>query len=87
MKKQLSNEFISETKNWLGDNGIKHFTEIKDKHGEIAAVWNSNGISYIVHFHEGMRVRNFMRNSGFCVDWNDHDFDNNWVNLIEECIK
>ena len=44
-------------------------------------------IPHIVHFREGMQVRNFMRQSGECNDWSDHEFDDNWVKLIELIIK
>lgn len=85
-KKFLSNDLIEKTKKWLGEEGISFFKEIKEKHGEINACWNEGGIPHPVHFREGMQVRNFMRDTSLCEDWNDHDFDNNWIFLIERII-
>lgn len=109
MKKQITKKLINEAKIWLRDNGIKFFREIKERCGEVNAIWyeedevdknesplsravrlakgNVRSVPHVVHFREGMQVRNFMRNSELCKNWNDHDFDDNWVSLIEECIR
>jgi hypothetical protein len=44
-------------------------------------------IPHLVHFREGMRVRNAMRLSD-CTDcWNDCDFDDHWVEVVEKVIE
>ena len=53
----------------------------------IIGTLGSGKIPHAVHFREGRLVRNFMRQSGLCKKWNDLDYDDNWVELIEECIK
>ena len=85
--KTLPKELVNKTKDWLKDPGIKHFKNIKEKHGKIDAVFMDGPIPHPVHFQEGMTVRNFMRHQIECKGWGDHDFDDNWVSLIEECIK
>lgn len=87
MKRKIEKGLIEKTKKWLRDEGIQYFRDIKEKYGRIDAVWNETGIPHAVHFREGMQIRNFMRSSGLCKDFDDHDYDNNWVELIEECIK
>jgi hypothetical protein len=44
-------------------------------------------IPHPVHFREGMSVRNAMRDSGLCTDWSDHDFDDNWTEVVELAVK
>ena len=87
MKKKISKKLIKKTKEWLRKDGITFFRGVKEQYGKINAVWLEDKIPHAVHFREGMRVRNFMRSSGLCEGWDDHDFDNNWINLIKKCIK
>ena len=84
---KISDGLIKKTKEWLQEEGIKHFKDIKKTHGEIAVVFMEGKIPHAVHFNEGMSVRNFMRSSGECDTWTAHEFDDNWENLIEEVIK
>lgn len=86
MVKEISSELLSKTNTWLGEDGRKFFKDIKTKYGEINACLNEGGIPHPVHFREGMQVRNFMRMSGLCDNWNDHDFDNTWIDLIEKVL-
>jgi hypothetical protein len=86
-KKSIPTELIAKTRAWLGDDGYRFFEKIKAVHGTVNACWNDGGIPHPVHFREGMQIRNFMRTSGLCEGWSDHDFDDNWVELIEEAIK
>lgn len=85
--KEITEELVEKTKEFLGSDGINWFREIKQKHGCIDACWNEGGIPYSVHFNDGMQVRNFMRGTGLCEDWDCHDFDNNWVALVERCLE
>ena len=34
----------------------------------------------------GMQVRNHLRQSGLCKDWDDHGLDNNWINIVMKAI-
>jgi len=86
MKKEISSELIEKTRKWLGKDGIAFFNEMKEKHGKYDAMFMEGSIPHPVHFREGMQVRNFMRQSGLCEDWDDHDFDDSWVELITKVI-
>jgi len=77
-------ELVEKLREWLGADGIKFFSEIKEEHGEIAAVWMDGKIPHPVHFREGMQVRNFLRQH---VNWDCHKLDNTWESLVEEAIK
>jgi len=92
MSKKISTELIEKTKKWLHLlGGIKFFKDVKKEHGQINALWMEKygnlEIPHPVHFREGMDVRNFMRGSGECKNWTAHEFDDNWIALVEECIK
>jgi len=72
---------------WM--EGDENEEELK---GVAAAVAYARGvparIPHAVHFREGMQVRNYMRLANdYCKGWDDHDYDDNWVELIEKCIK
>lgn len=82
----ISNGLVVEIKKWLGDDGLTFFSECKRDHGTVSPVLSAGSIPHPVHFREGMRVRNFMRSSGHCKGWNDHEYDDNWCALIERAI-
>ena len=44
-------------------------------------------IPYPVHFRDGMKVRNFLRGTGLCDRWSDHDFDDTWMEVVERAIE
>jgi hypothetical protein len=76
---------VPEIKKWLGIQGINFFKDIKRKYGTLLAVWDEGGIPHCVHFREGMSVRNKLREltDG---NWSSNEYDNTWVDIIEECI-
>lgn len=45
------------------------------------------GVPRIVHFQEGMRIRNWLRRQPETATWTDHDYDDRWASLTEEAIK
>ncbi len=77
-------ELIVKLRKWLGKAGIDFFSGLKTKYGRVDAIWMEDNIPHVVHFREGMQVRNFLR---MHVDWDSHKLDNEWVGLIEEAIK
>ena len=87
MKREITPELVRVTKSWLRDDGLSFFKNVKEKHGEINSVWLEGSIPHPVHFREGMQVRNFMRSTNLCEGWDAHDYDDNWVELIERCIE
>lgn len=77
---------IPDLRFWLGYDGLAFFREIKEKYGKVNAVWVEGNIPHIVHFREGMQVRNRLRllTQG---SWTTDEYDNTWAEMIEECIK
>ena len=72
---------------YLGEDGKEFFNEMIEEHGEIAPVFMEDGYPHSVHFREGMAVRNFLRGLEQTNSWSSHDFDNKWVEMVEEAIK
>ena len=87
MKRPIHPELIKKTKEWLSVDGHQFFKELLEVHGKVNAVFMEGPVPHLVHFREGMQIRNFMRTSNMCDDWDDHDFDDNWVELIEKALK
>jgi hypothetical protein len=86
VKRQIPPELVPKLQEWLGEKGKKFFLNLKEKHGKIDAVFVEHGIPHPVHFREGMQIRNFMRLSKLCDDWTAHDFDESWVDLVEQAV-
>ena len=42
---------------------------------------------WAVHFREGMHVRNLIRSSGFCPDWDPHTMDDLWIPIVTEILR
>jgi len=86
----ITPEIVELTKSWLGSDGVGFFRETFLEHGEISPVIKKEGLAsmpHSVHLNEGMQVRNMLRNSGLCLDWNSHDFDNLWEIVVERAIS
>ncbi len=76
---------IPALKKWLGEAGTKHFKSIKAEHGRIDAIWDEGGIPHVVHFREGMQIRNKLRDLTNGA-WTSCEYDNTWKEIIEEAI-
>ena len=80
----ITDDIINQTRTWLGAEGIAFFRKIKKEHKNIAtACWMEGSIPHPVHFREGMQVRNYLRG---IVKWTDHQYDDNWAEVIERAI-
>jgi hypothetical protein len=82
----ITDDLVNGIKEWLGKKGIAFFRGIKEKYGELNAVWMEGEIPHSVHFREGMQVRNQMRrlcNNAYSAD----EYDDNWVEVVERAIK
>lgn len=77
---------LAKVRYWLKDNGVKYFSDILEKHLRIDAVWSEGSIPHIVHFQEGIQVRNFLRDQSECDSWDDHNFDNQWITVIKTIL-
>jgi len=87
MTREIPESLVLKIRAWLGPDGIAFFTKLKKKHGEINVVLEDGGIPHPVHFREGMQVRNAMRREKECEEWTDHDFDDNWIAVVERAIE
>ena len=79
-------ELVEKTREWLGEDGRAFFKKCLEEHGKIDAVYEEGRIPHAVHFREGMSVRNFLRGTGLCDHWTDHDFDNSWVDIVRRAL-
>lgn len=83
----FTKEQVNQLKDFLREDGINFFKELKEKRDEINCVYMEGRIPHPVHFREGMQIRNFMRSIGF-KDETDFDIiENHWVDFVEEAIK
>jgi hypothetical protein len=88
-------DLISQTRKWLGYDGIYHLRKIKRLHGTLDATWMELGeadnieqyIPRCVLTQEAKYLRGFISTIEFCKDWSDDDFNKQWVWLLEESIK
>jgi hypothetical protein len=90
MKDKRSKEeyipLIPQLQEWLGEKGIGFFKRLKNEYGTVNAIWSEGGIPHVVHFREGIQIRNKLRDLTN-NSWSCHEYDNTWVEIIEECIK
>lgn len=82
---QPEEELVTAVREWLGPTGIQYFREVRATHGELNAVWVEDGIPHPVHFREGMRVRNKLRELTDQA-WTDEEYDDRWIPIVEAAI-
>jgi len=70
---------------YLGPRGRDYFLGILREYGHLNVVLPGDP-PHPVHFRDGMRVRNAMRESQLCDGWTCHDFDNNWSRVVVQAI-
>jgi len=87
MIRHISDELVKKVRKWLGKDGLEFFEWCLKEHGRIDAVYMKEGIPYPVHFRDGMSVRNYMRYTRLCKKWYDHDFDDNWVRVVQKALN
>jgi len=73
----VSQALLKKLKKWLSEKGQKYFT----------TVWLKEGDLISCHFFEGMQVRNWLRKQDECKDWDSHKLDNNWMEIVQECLR
>lgn len=79
--------FLAEkVKEFIGKKGNRYFRLLYQFHGHIPLVVRLNEKRkflpvHTVHLNEGMQIRNMLRGLEQCKGWDDHDFDNNWIEL------
>ena len=87
LDKYVLQSIIDKLKEWLGEDGIKFFMDLQEKHNTVSPVLMIDGIPHPVHLREGMQVRNFLRTIDECEAWDCHLLDDHWALLVEEAIK
>jgi hypothetical protein len=78
---------VDHVRKFLGEDGAKFFAETKAEHGYYDAVFTDGPVPHPVHFHEGMQVRNAMREHPDTGGWSAHDYDDSWVKVVELCLE
>ena len=82
----ITDEIVEALRCHLGEEGINFFTDIFKNYGTLIAIEWHGPYPHAIHFREGMRIRNFLRSTGLCVDWDAHDYDNRWeVATLRAC--
>lgn len=77
---------LSNTKKWLGEDGIVFFAKNLLEHNDISPVLMDGDIPHPVHFREGMTVRNFLRKQPACDGWDSNRLDDEWIEIVKEAI-
>lgn len=88
-------QLIKDTKEWLGKGGILYFKEIARWYGSLSAVWLEftkmrqldQYLPRSVESQDSKIIKRFLKSNSVCRDWSDKDLDDNWLWIIEECIK
>lgn len=78
-------DLIPELAQWLGDTGLYFFRELKEKYGNIDCCYIEGGMPHPVHFREGIKVRNKLRELTNNT-WTVYEYDNTWAEIIDKCI-
>ena len=76
-KHLITSEIVDYVFTFLGSHGREFFRE------EVAE--DESLISH--HMFAGMQVRNALRDSGLCTDWDAHMYDNLWPEIVKRAIS
>ena len=74
----------------LGEAGISHFERYYNEYGTVNPCIPADiegGMPHLVHFCEGMSVRNMLRGSKLTKGWSSHDYDNRWAIIVLEALR
>ena len=89
-KVRIDPRLIPRLREYLGVEMIDFFKICWREHGTYSPVLFPRGpgsFPHPVHLREGVRIRNFMRKTGLCEGWDDHDYDNNWVEAVRIVVE
>lgn len=88
-------DIVLQLTSWLGVEGVLHFKTIKENQGRIDAQWMELGITpdFVTQYiprstiaQEKPNVIEFLKTLELCNDWDDEDFDNKWVPLLDDVV-
>lgn len=86
-----ANPIARELRTKMGVPFANRLRHIRDTFGEgkkLNVVFTADdGLSYPVHFKEGMAVRNLLRKSEACFGWSAQQLDDRWEALALEAIR
>ena len=85
-KHKVTPQVVEAVRGFIKEDGVNYFKTLYEEHGTVSPVLNAGGIPHSVHLNEGMQIRNFLRGTKYCKDWNDHDYDNLWAVIIDKLI-
>lgn len=79
-------------KDFLGKKGVRFFQLLHTFHRGIPLVIKLNVKRkfipvHTIHLREGMQIRNFLRTQPECKNWDDNDFDNNWIEITTKAVN
>jgi hypothetical protein len=77
---------VEQIRAWLGEQGVTFFRNLKESHGRVDAIWMEGSVPHIVHFREGMQVRNKLRELTN-NEWTAHEYDDRWIGIVEQAIQ
>jgi len=80
-KREISDSLADYIMSKMSMQGLMFFIGVYDTYGTLNAVLPGR-IPHPVHLREGMAIRNLMRDSKLCEDWDAHDFDDSWEAAI-----
>lgn len=90
-KRDVTPAMVESVRAWLGEDGIAFFRECQRDHGTVSPVLvtkleSGRNFPHMVHFREGMQVRNHMRTIPDCDGWDSNDLDDTWQAVVEQAI-
>jgi hypothetical protein len=77
-KKENWDKIKESVATFLGPDDVDDFVKLYKKNID------GGGFPYSIHLHEGMQIRNHMRELPECKNWNCHDFDNQWIKVVTD---
>lgn len=89
---ELRGQLVEKLGDWLGEDGRMFFAAVKKEFGTLIATlpvghpYNEHDVPRCIHFRDGMKVRNFLRES-ITLDLPDDWYDDSWAGLVEEAIE
>lgn len=91
----ITEDMIESVRKFIGDDNVRWFAHVKGLKGSVNSVLRLNANKkflpvHPIHLREGMQIRNHLRRHPDSKGWNDEDFDNAWVMIINhliECFK
>ena len=79
--KLITPEMVTCIKEFLGNTGRDFFLEIYKDHGKLSICMTDGNVPYIIHFREGMQIRNQLRECGLVDHLGCCELDDIWEDV------